>query len=330
MLRTENGRAFPAKLYLPGDTPDEFRGAGTMHETSTRIVRTIFDYRNAPYANLVLGEVIDFPGKWSSYPPHHHPQPEIYYYKNNPGNGAERFVPQTNRHPRCLRAGDRVRVLLGLRHPAHVRSGARLGSGGRPRNPGGGQLSREVQDAVGAWLPHRGGTGRYACPRLLSAGKARLFAGRQSVPAAARLAQLRAAEAALGALIGTLKTDPPLTEAAEARTAGDDVSLVETADGFLMENGILRVRVDGDAIILETVKPADTPAGTDDIILRLYESLRTQASGVLHLPFDAQVYESSMDEGTVGVLLGTGRDIPLRLKPFEILTLRVVRRAQAP
>lgn len=128
-----------------------------------------------------------------------------------------------------------------------------------------------------------------------------------------------------------MKTDPPLTEAAEARTAGDDVSLVETADGFLMENGILRVRVDrGDAIILETVKPADTPAGTDDIILRLYESLRTQASGVLHLPFDAQVYESSMDEGTVGALLGTGRDIPLRLKPFEILTLRVVRCAQAP
>ena len=45
VLRTENERAFPAKLYLPKDTPDEFRGAGTMHETSTRIVRTIFDYR---------------------------------------------------------------------------------------------------------------------------------------------------------------------------------------------------------------------------------------------------------------------------------------------
>lgn len=73
ILRTDNERDFPAKLYLPADTPDEFRGAGTMHETSTRIVRTIFDHTNAPYANLVLGEVIGFPGKWSSYPPHHHP-----------------------------------------------------------------------------------------------------------------------------------------------------------------------------------------------------------------------------------------------------------------
>ncbi len=87
ILRTDNERAFGAKLYLPADTPDEFRGAGLMRETSTRIVRTIFDYANAPYANLVLGEVIGFPGKWSSYPPHHHPQPEIYYYKTNPSNG---------------------------------------------------------------------------------------------------------------------------------------------------------------------------------------------------------------------------------------------------
>ena len=25
--------------------------------------------------------MITFPGKWSSYPPHHHPQPEIYHYR---------------------------------------------------------------------------------------------------------------------------------------------------------------------------------------------------------------------------------------------------------
>ena len=48
VMRTDNPRAFPARLYLPSDTPDEYRGKGTMHETSTRIVRTIFDYRNAP------------------------------------------------------------------------------------------------------------------------------------------------------------------------------------------------------------------------------------------------------------------------------------------
>jgi len=82
-------------------------------------------------------------------------------------------------------------------------------------------------------------------------------------------------------------------------------------------------RVDSEAIILETVKPADD--GSDDIILRLYESLRTQATGVLHLPFAAKVYESAMDESHTGALLGEGTEIPLPCRPFEIRTLRVKR-----
>lgn len=82
-------------------------------------------------------------------------------------------------------------------------------------------------------------------------------------------------------------------------------------------------RMDSDAIILETIKPADDQS--DDIILRLYESLRTQATGVLHLPFAAKVYESSMDESETGALLGEGNEVRLAMKPFEIRTLRVVR-----
>ena len=132
ILRTDNEREFESRLYLPKDTPDEFRGAGLMHETSTRIVRTIFDYRNAPYANLVLGEVIGFPGKWSSYPPHHHPQPEIYYYKTNPENGfayAETgdtvqkvhnndtvFISPGDTHPQCTPPGYALWYLWAIRH----------------------------------------------------------------------------------------------------------------------------------------------------------------------------------------------------------------------
>lgn len=82
--------------------------------------------------------------------------------------------------------------------------------------------------------------------------------------------------------------------------------------------------VDSDAIILETIKPADD--GSDDIILRLYESLRTTATGTLHLPFAAKVYASSMDEEETGALLGEGAEIPLTMKPFEIATLRIVRK----
>lgn len=83
-------------------------------------------------------------------------------------------------------------------------------------------------------------------------------------------------------------------------------------------------RMDSDAIILETIKPADDRS--DDVILRLYESLRTYAKGVLHLPFDAKVYEASMDETETGELLGEGREVCLKMKPFEIRTLRVVRK----
>jgi 5-deoxy-glucuronate isomerase len=84
---TKNEIIFPAKLYSPKECKSEERGKGTMNETSTRIVRTIFDDSNSPEANIVLGEVINYPGKWSSYPPHYHAQPEIYYYQFLPEQG---------------------------------------------------------------------------------------------------------------------------------------------------------------------------------------------------------------------------------------------------
>jgi 5-deoxy-glucuronate isomerase len=87
IIRTENETLFEPRLYEPAGCNVEERGRGTMKEASTRLVKTIFDNSNAPYSNLVLGEVIGFPGKWSSYPPHHHPQPEIYFYKFLPENG---------------------------------------------------------------------------------------------------------------------------------------------------------------------------------------------------------------------------------------------------
>ncbi len=85
--RTDNEKAFTAKLFTPADVPDEHRGAGTMKETCTRIVRTVLDKSLAPESNFVFGEVINTPGKWSSYPPHVHHHPEIYYYKLFPKNG---------------------------------------------------------------------------------------------------------------------------------------------------------------------------------------------------------------------------------------------------
>ncbi|MFC3051938.1 5-deoxy-glucuronate isomerase [Kordiimonas pumila] len=73
---------FPTEIYTPDAGVDEPRGKGQVGGTCLRFVRTIFDDTNSvPEAELVLGEVITMPGKWSSYPPHHHPQPEIYHYR---------------------------------------------------------------------------------------------------------------------------------------------------------------------------------------------------------------------------------------------------------
>jgi 5-deoxy-glucuronate isomerase len=114
-LGATNPAAFAPRLYSPEECRDEERGKGTMRETSTRIVRTIFDDTNAPYSNLVLGEVINFPGKWSSYPPHHHPQPEIYHYRFLPASGFG--LTAIGERAYILRDGDTVLIHEGEVHP---------------------------------------------------------------------------------------------------------------------------------------------------------------------------------------------------------------------
>jgi 5-deoxy-glucuronate isomerase len=79
---TPNTKPFPVRLFTPADVPNEHRGKGQVGGACYRFVRTIFDdSASDPNTDLVLGEVVTFPGRWSSYPPHHHPQPEIYHYR---------------------------------------------------------------------------------------------------------------------------------------------------------------------------------------------------------------------------------------------------------
>ena len=60
---------FPNKLFRPEDTDTWARSAnGELQGCCKRDVRTCFDLDNAPYSNMVLGEVINLPGKWTSYP----------------------------------------------------------------------------------------------------------------------------------------------------------------------------------------------------------------------------------------------------------------------
>lgn len=79
--KTYNDKKWEAHLYTPEETDTWRRGAdGECAGCIKRDVRTSFDYEINPLSNMVLGEVVNLPGKWSSYPPHWHPQPEVYFY----------------------------------------------------------------------------------------------------------------------------------------------------------------------------------------------------------------------------------------------------------
>ncbi|MEZ5648015.1 MAG: 5-deoxy-glucuronate isomerase [Alphaproteobacteria bacterium] len=113
---TANRAQFTPRIYLPEDVEDEQRGKGQVGDTCHRVVRTIFDRRNAdPAAELVLGEVLTFPGRWSSYPPHHHPQPEIYHYRftHPQGYGHAELGDKVLK----VYQNDTVKIFNGFDHP---------------------------------------------------------------------------------------------------------------------------------------------------------------------------------------------------------------------
>lgn len=87
VIRVANGREFEPRLFQGGDMVPEYRGAGLVQGACLREVRLIFDRKERPEANLVLGEVVNYPGRWSSYPPHHHAQPEVYHYRFSEASG---------------------------------------------------------------------------------------------------------------------------------------------------------------------------------------------------------------------------------------------------
>lgn len=88
VVQTPNRTPFAPRFYSTDQVGEEHRGKGILNDTCYRIVRLVFDDSNGPpESRMVLGEVVNFPGRWSSYPPHHHPQPEIYYYRFEPGQG---------------------------------------------------------------------------------------------------------------------------------------------------------------------------------------------------------------------------------------------------
>ena len=110
----KNERDFPSKFYRQEDIRSDIFGGGIMNDTAKRTVRTVFDGEIAPYSNMVMGEVINHPGKWSSYPPHHHPQPEIYHYRHFPQEGFG--VSLIDEDPFYVKSGDTTLIPGGKTH----------------------------------------------------------------------------------------------------------------------------------------------------------------------------------------------------------------------
>lgn len=132
--KTENDRQFDPVFYRPEDVQSDIFGKGQWDGLAERTVRTIFDYENAPYSNMVNGEIINKPGRWTSYTPHFHPQPEVYTYKfDKPqgfggcfiGDDAFKIshnswcaVPGGRTHPQCAAPGYAMWYSWLIRHLA--------------------------------------------------------------------------------------------------------------------------------------------------------------------------------------------------------------------
>lgn len=115
LARASNARRFAPRIFLPTDCQSEPRGRGLVQDSCLRVVRLVFDLDNRPDSQLVLGEVINLAGRWSSYPPHHHGQPELYHYRftRPQGYGHAELGDEVLK----VRSHDTVKITGAVDHP---------------------------------------------------------------------------------------------------------------------------------------------------------------------------------------------------------------------
>lgn len=120
-----------ARLIAPAE--QEVRSAGTGNWS--RRIRTILG-PNDDAGRLVLGETINPPGNWSSYPPHKHDRhappeevalEEVYYYRFKPegGFGVQLIYDDRAERAEVVRDGDVVAIPSGY-HPVVAAPGYSL------------------------------------------------------------------------------------------------------------------------------------------------------------------------------------------------------------
>lgn len=121
---TNNSRDFDSKLYKPEDSRVVVSCDGKWENTAVRDVITTIDYENAPYSNLVIGEVVQRQGRWAGYIPHHHPQPEVYFFRFDKPQGFGASFIGDDAH--MIKDGSFAAIPGGLSHPQVTAPGYRL------------------------------------------------------------------------------------------------------------------------------------------------------------------------------------------------------------
>lgn len=82
---------------------------------------------------------------------------------------------------------------------------------------------------------------------------------------------------------------------------------------------------DAENIVIETIKPAED--GSGDLVIRLYEAVRTATTCRLTVTLSfAEVWETDMLENRQRPLSHSGNEIELTFRPFEIKTLRLIKK----
>jgi 5-deoxy-glucuronate isomerase len=121
------------RARLIGPTEQQVRTAGTGNWS--RSIRTILGPEDDA-GRLVLGETINPPGNWSSYPPHKHDRDappeevaleEVYYYRFRPegGFGVQLIYDDRAERAQIVRDGDVVAIPSGY-HPVVAAPGYSL------------------------------------------------------------------------------------------------------------------------------------------------------------------------------------------------------------
>ncbi len=132
VLKATNEKDFSSVYYEGEKIQSVVTGETNWEGCAKRKVVTIIDDSVAPYSNLVLGEIISFGGRWSSYTPHSHPHPEVYYYKfQRPEgfgagfigddvykivDGSALCVPGDKTHPQVTAPGYDLYYIWAIRH----------------------------------------------------------------------------------------------------------------------------------------------------------------------------------------------------------------------